>query len=299
MLDPEVPTESGVGNSRTTPASRDAPRKNWFFTWNNYSEDDERRISEWCGAKCSKCIIGREVGESGTPHLQGTFCLKSKARFSALAKLWPKVHWEKTWCPERALAYCRKDGDLAVDLGAVAQIRAAADPLAGRAMFAWQTQLLEHLKTVPDDRTILWLWEPTGCAGKTAIAKHLCVTRPREVLFLGGKGSDIKFGIQAVMTDKKAPWVPKVCIFHYTRSVENFVSYEALESVKDGIFFSTKYEAGMVVFDSPHVVVFANFEPDRSKLSLDRWTVLRIDEASPGIPGDEPDCEADALLGLL
>lgn len=78
---------------------------------------------------------------------------------------------------------------------------------------------------------------------------------------------------------QKDPWVPKVCVFHYTRAVENYVSYEALEAIKDGIFFSTKYESGMVVFDSPHVVVFANFPPDRTQLSADRWRITNI-----GIP---------------
>lgn len=279
-VDPTVPAEPGAGNSNST---RDAPRKNWFFTWNNYSTDDERRLTDWCGAKCSKCAIGREVGESGTPHLQGTFLLKAKMRFSALQRLWPKVHWEKTWSPERALGYCRKDGDMAADFGGAAPPVPARDPLAGKALFQWQVELLAFLESPPDDRTILWLWEPVGCAGKTALAKHLCVTRPREVIFLGGKGSDIKYGIQAVM-NQKDPWTPKVCIFHYTRSVEGFVSYEALEAVKDGIFFSSKYEAGMVVFDSPHVVVFANFEPDRCKLSADRWVVRQIDDTAAQTP---------------
>lgn len=288
-MDPEVPMVSEGGNTKPPPI-RDAPRKNWFFTWNNYSKEDELALDTWCGAKCSKCAIGREVGESGTPHLQGTFCLKSKMRFSALQALWPKVHWEKTWNPARAIEYCRKDGDMVADFNSGPP--RPKDPLADKTLFEWQRELLQELSLPPDDRTILWLWEPVGCAGKTAIAKHLCITRPRECLFLGGKGADIKFGVQAVM-NQKDPWIPKVCIFHYTRSVENFVSYEALEAVKDGIFFSTKYEASMVVFDSPHVVVFANFEPDRSKLSGDRWIVRRIDDA---IPQPLSDAEIESIF---
>lgn len=289
MLDPTVPEESGQGNTKLAPSKRDAPRKNWFFTWNNYSEDDVTRLTEWCGSKCSKVTIGREVGEGGTPHLQGTFKLHAKMRFSALAKLWPKAHWEKTWNPERAVEYCRKDGNLAVDFGGLPKV---TDPLAGKHMFEWQTSLLADLAKPPDDRTIHWIWEPTGCSGKTALAKHLCITRPREVLFLSGKGADIKYGIQAVMRDKD-PWVPKVCIFHYTRSVEDFVSYDALEAIKDGIFFSTKYESGMVVFDSPHVVVFANFPPDQHKLSADRWRITNI-----GIPALR-DEDIEAVLAEL
>ena len=56
----------------------------------------------------------------------------------------------------------------------------------------------------------------------------------------------------------------------FTRSQEQFVSYQAIEEVKNGILFNNKYEAKMVVFNNPHVVVFSNFEPDYKALSSDR-----------------------------
>ncbi len=58
--------------------------------------------------------------------------------------------------------------------------------------------------------------------------------------------------------------------------MEDYVSYQALEEIKDGIFFSGKYEGGMKIFNSPHVICFANFSPAEHKLSGDRWVVEEV-----------------------
>jgi len=57
-------------------------------------------------------IFGREVGESGTPHLQCYVALLKKKKFSALKKLFPNGHL--TVCrgtPQQNYDYCSKDGN--------------------------------------------------------------------------------------------------------------------------------------------------------------------------------------------
>jgi len=49
-----------------------------------------------------------------------------------------------------------------------------------------------------------------------------------------------------------------------------------LESIKNGLFFSGKYESTQVVMNSPHLIIFANEPPDKSKMSADRWHIVRI-----------------------
>jgi hypothetical protein len=51
-----------------------------------------------------------------------------------------------------------------------------------------------------------------------------------------------------------------VVIFYFSRSQAHHVNYEVIESVKNGIMFSGKYESCSKTFDFPHVVIFANFE---------------------------------------
>jgi len=57
-------------------------------------------------------VYGREVGESGTPHLQGYIAFKERQRLSKIARWVPRAHWEPMIStPEEASAYCKKDGD--------------------------------------------------------------------------------------------------------------------------------------------------------------------------------------------
>lgn len=55
------------------------------------------------------------------------------------------------------------------------------------------------------------------------------------------------------------------------------VCYQALEALKDGIMYSGKYEGGLCVFDTLHVVVFSNEGPKDGMLSEDRVNLIRLD----------------------
>lgn len=74
-------------------------------------------------------------------------------------------------------------------------------------------------------------------------------------------------------------------MFNLARSTEDFVSYSALESLKDGLIFSGKYESKLKCFSQPHVLVFANFGPNdcedekgKIKISPDRIFLIDLDE---------------------
>lgn len=82
--------------------------KTWTFTLNNYTNNDIQLIKDW---EKNYLIFGKEVGESGTPHLQGVITFKKANRLSALKKLHNRIHWEP--CKERnaAINYCMKEMD--------------------------------------------------------------------------------------------------------------------------------------------------------------------------------------------
>ena len=121
--------------------------------------------------------------------------------------------------------------------------------------------------TVPDNRKVHWIVDIEGNSGKTYLSKYL-VCKHNVVRFENGRNKDIRYAYN----------YEPIVVFDFSRSVEERVNYEIIESIKNGIFFSSKYECGMKIFNALHVVIFANFHPDQSKLSQDRWNIIEINE---------------------
>lgn len=87
--------------------------RGWVFTLNNPTEQEELLVKEFAKSYCKFLCFGREVGEQGTPHLQGNLQLKAPQRLSWLKdKLGDRTHFEERRGSEYdALKYNTKDGD--------------------------------------------------------------------------------------------------------------------------------------------------------------------------------------------
>lgn len=86
--------------------------KRYCFTWNNYEDTVPNFLSSFAGTHCKYLVYGSEVGESGTPHLQGFFTTQKLNRIAALKKLGLLAHLEPTKGTSlQAADYCKKDGD--------------------------------------------------------------------------------------------------------------------------------------------------------------------------------------------
>nr|QXP07704.1 MAG: replication associated protein [Arizlama virus] len=86
--------------------------KNWCFTLNHYTDANEQTLVLLAWDICVKYIIyGREVGESGTPHLQGFIQFRTNKRFNAVKALLPAgCHLEKArGTAYEASEYCKKE----------------------------------------------------------------------------------------------------------------------------------------------------------------------------------------------
>lgn len=82
--------------------------RNWCFTLNN-PESEDIDISEWT-EKPKLLIYQKEMGENGTPHLQGYLEMDQPVRLSALKKLLPRAHLEKRQGSRtQAIKYCCKE----------------------------------------------------------------------------------------------------------------------------------------------------------------------------------------------
>lgn len=85
--------------------------RGWVFTLNNYTDEEIAFINE---VDCKYLVYGKEVGESGTPHLQGFVYFTSQRTFrSVKAKLGGRVHIDKQrGSVLQAIDYCCKDGEV-------------------------------------------------------------------------------------------------------------------------------------------------------------------------------------------
>lgn len=87
--------------------------RNYVFTLNNYGPTDLNDIAFRC-VDAKYIVIGHEVGENGTPHLQGFVCFENARSFKQLKALIPRAHIEikcgnSTF--KQASDYCKKDGN--------------------------------------------------------------------------------------------------------------------------------------------------------------------------------------------
>lgn len=86
--------------------------RSWCFTLNNYTPAEVTSIQS---AECKYIIFGREVGEEGTPHLQGFVQFKDGKTMSAVKTTLGTDRLHLEVCggnPQQNITYCSKQGDV-------------------------------------------------------------------------------------------------------------------------------------------------------------------------------------------
>lgn len=101
--------------------------KHWCLTVNNYGDADIcqfKNIEE----SAAYYIYGKEVGDSGTRHLQCYIVFKTAKSYAACRKIWPTGYFTHKYpksTPQQAADYCRKDGDV-VEFGELPEAQQTA-----------------------------------------------------------------------------------------------------------------------------------------------------------------------------
>lgn len=285
----------GGGNTNSSPqkekqlkvaAKRVSASKKWCFTWNNYPDNWLALLAPgFEGARWRGC---KEIGIfQSTPHIQGYIEFPVKVRPLGYKGLPKEMSWHKmkgdmtdneNYCTKDT-EYLRVDSHLMnfqqVDLKLYGNIRPQRTLKFPPMDKPWQKDILREIEREPDDRTIWWYWSLAGKIGKTTFCKYL--THEHGAIPLSGKGADVRNGVCTHLKINGS--TPDLCVFPIPRSHDSsYLSYEAIENIKDMYFYSGKYEGGAVCGPCPHLFVFANFKPDTSKMSADRWKIVNIDE---------------------
>jgi len=264
-----VPHSSkGEGNTISSPKKQISPAKRWCFTLNNYTSEEISSISSMINNKCSLGIIGAEVGEQGTPHLQGYFEFKFKARPIGVFNNKRIQFFKCKGNTKSNIDYCSKEGNVIFRLNVPEPYKVDIS------LNIWECFIKDKiLEQKPDDRSIYWFWENDGCAGKTTFQKWIFLNYP-NVIITSGKIADMKMSVLTYIQNTNM--YPKVVLVNIPRVNRGCVSIAGLECIKDMFFYSNKYEGGQVCGPNPHIVVFSNEEPPYHKLSEDRLKVYNI-----------------------
>jgi hypothetical protein len=256
------PSQSELeGNTKTSSI------KNQLFLWLvtlPSAEIEASQLSQELSTFCKKFVFQKEKGkETGYIHWQIYISLKTKEYFATVKNLFPhNAHIEPVKDGWKAANYCKKS-DTRIE-GPYDEKSVFLKTITN--LYEWQKKILDNCLTEPDDRTINWIWESEGNRGKTQFCKYMAVKHKATVLG-NGAFKDVAYALQEN---------PKIVLFNITRDVEEKINYSVIEAVKDGMIFSGKYESKTKIFNSPHVYIFANFEPRVKAMSRDRWVITKI-----------------------
>lgn len=299
--------------------------KRWCFTLNNYTQQEYEDLTGSAPELWSYIVVGKEVGESNTPHLQGYGILKTKRRLRQVKQLpgLGRAHLEVSrGTPKEASEYCKKDGqfDEYGELPATqgkrneferfrewlleqeerptdADVFIEFPSLYGRyrnnlqhimdiviprpslvpdgaQLREWQRQLDQRVR--PDgqfnhnDRRVFVVVDTQGNTGKSFMTRWwLSDSDVKSQVLMVGRRDDLAHAIDPQC---------ELFIFDVPRGELQYFQWSIVEQLKNGVIFSPKYQSGTKFLrkGSATVVIFTNEKPDRTKLSRDRWSVMRI-----------------------
>lgn len=258
----QINTKSGLGNTSSTPPNIRSRR--WILTINNYTKTDIDLIltQDYYAFQEEKCE---------TPHLQVYIEYKNARTFTSIKKKFPRAHIEKAKNRDRSIKYCLKlDSRVGRQWCNIPGYLIADDIFLQYKPYKWQLEILDIIKKKPDLRKIYWYWDKEGGIGKSLFAKHLVLKY--NAMVIGGLKRDILYGVTSWLDENEL----KIVVLDIARTEMNNISYSSIERLKNGMFFNGKYESKMVTFNSPHIIIFSNYEPRYNELSRDRWVVKEI-----------------------
>lgn len=260
---------SGSGTNGNT--KRASAAKHWCFTLNNYNLEHINILIQLFGSNGSKYIFQEETGANGTKHLQGYVAFSTKVRPSECCSV-KEIHWEKTRNIKASQLYCCKSdtrtGEIYSNMALPLEDRVDTR-LSHLILSEWQQNIENIYKTTPDDRSVYWIVDLEGGKGKTLFCKYM-QSRYRDVCVISAtKSADIITLAENYYS---------TYLIDIPRCIGEFCPFNAIEQLKNGFVTDCKLKKSARVINCapPHIFVFSNFYPDKSKLSADRWKILEI-----------------------
>jgi len=249
------------------------PHSHIIIEWNKRFQTTDQRKFDYKGIHPNiKPIVSREQLEHTYIYLAKedpeTKYLLEKQSSSFSKRVWS--------CKTRqeALSQIEKPGDV---IGTLAMFDAKPkDPIKPQLITTfrpWQEAFMIEIAEEPDDRHIIWIYDPIGASGKSRLSRHIedsdmgiCITgtiRMPDVALVLKQELETKSTLPLIMVD-------------LTRAFKDREIYNLLECIKNGRMMSGKYVSTRLRWNPGHVCVFANFLPEKGRCTEDRWIIHQI-----------------------
>lgn len=253
--------------------------KTWAFTLNNYNESDVQHFKD---LECQYIVFGFEVGDSGTPHLQGHLVFKHPTTLNKLKKnIDDNAHWSCVISEEHSANYCMKNKDYFLKDNRKQGTRtdlqnAAASVLSVGLKQTAMDYPIEYIKfhnglekysqIFQKDRDfkpyVTWLWGPTG-SGKTR-----CVVDKEPDLWISGKDLRWWQGYEN----------QEATLFDDFRG--DFCTFHELLRILDRYPYTVEVKGGHRKLNSKRMYITSPYSPMQIYLTIEdkRQLIRRIDE---------------------
>lgn len=214
---------------------------------------------------CKKWVIAMETGHGGYDHYQVRLQTSNDGFFEWTKNYIPTAHVEKA---QDAWEYERKEGHYWTSWD-TNEIRSCRFGCLTKAQRGIMRALREQ-----NDRQIDVLVDKRGNWGKSWLARHLYETG--EAFLVPPTVKDVQGIVQWIASGYNNESIVIIDIPRSWKWSEQL--YTAIETIKDGMVYDTRYHAQMRDIWGVKVLVFTNEMPKVSALSADRW---RIKETAP------------------
>lgn len=243
-------------------------------------------------APIEKYVFQLEKGEkTGFLHWQCRVKYKKGRSVEAVIKEWSPWHVSVTSAKGRNWDYVTKD-DTCVSIAYrfisdAPSVEAFVDVIEnqpkGWQEIAWQKLLAQG------NRKVLTIIDESGCNGKSWLSKWLVYHHKAWEVFPCETSKEMMGQVVAGVENNTCD----IFVFDLTRAEGKTAGamWSAVEMIKDGRAYDTRYHDKRVYFKSPAVIVFTNDKPQKKWLSADRWDAYTIEESIQGIT-----CLAEATL---
>lgn len=268
-------------------ASRPSPLFFWDFRMNeDYATLDQ--LKEFMPQFAKKFVFQLEKGEENDyKHWQGRMSLHKKARQPSVLALF-------TQNGMKAPNYCQPTYDTqSFSYVMKTQTRILGPFRDGEKIqrVPWQYQL-DPAKLYPyqkviydsynskDSRFINFVYCPTGNIGKSSIVHYMSASGMGYTIPPFNDAKDLLAFVCDTLYEKDI-FEPKLFFVDLPRAMKQYKLaglYSALESIKGGVVYDSRYHARKYYFCSPQVWIFSNEKPYLRSLSRDRWKIWKVNE---------------------